>query len=145
MRFRNRRLYEHNSCVTLMRTTGDERTALGAELARKVAKVTGPATVFLPLCGVSAIAVQEGRSSTTGRTPACSRPCGPGSPAPVSGAAMVEALRASIREGERDRLDGKDSRDLRPRGRGRTGHHGRPSGLRTRRQRSRRRSGTLAA
>jgi uncharacterized protein (UPF0261 family) len=59
-RFRDRRLYEHNSSVTLMRTTADECAALGAELARKVAKATGPATVFLPLRGVSAIAVEGG-------------------------------------------------------------------------------------
>jgi uncharacterized protein (UPF0261 family) len=59
-RFRDRRLYEHNSSVTLMRTTADECAALGAELARKVAKSSGSATVFLPLRGVSAIAVEGG-------------------------------------------------------------------------------------
>jgi uncharacterized protein (UPF0261 family) len=43
-----------------MRTTPDECAALGAELAAKVAATTGPAQVFLPLGGVSAIAVATG-------------------------------------------------------------------------------------
>lgn len=58
--FRDRKLYVHNSSVTLMRTTPDECRALGAELARKVAAATGPAVVVLPLGGVSAIAVPGG-------------------------------------------------------------------------------------
>jgi len=59
-RFDHRLFHIHNSSVTLMRTTPDESTQLGAELARKVAAATGPAKVFLPLGGVSAIAVPGG-------------------------------------------------------------------------------------
>jgi uncharacterized protein (UPF0261 family) len=59
-RFRGRTLYEHNSSVTLMRTTPDECAQLGAEVARKAAAATGPTTVFLPVRGVSAIAVEGG-------------------------------------------------------------------------------------
>ena len=59
-RFRGRTFYEHNSSVTLMRTTPDECEQLGAELARKVAAASGPARVFLPLRGISAIAVGGG-------------------------------------------------------------------------------------
>ncbi|MGN6127090.1 MAG: Tm-1-like ATP-binding domain-containing protein [Humibacter sp.] len=59
-RFRHRNLYEHNSSVTLMRTTPDECAELGAEVAAKATAATGPTTVFLPLGGVSAIAVEGG-------------------------------------------------------------------------------------
>src|SRR4051812_33065771 len=58
--FRERNLYVHNSSVTLMRTTPEESGQLGEELARKVAASTGPATVVLPLGGISAIAVPGG-------------------------------------------------------------------------------------
>lgn len=57
-RFRDRLLYEHNSSVTLMRTTPEECTRLGTELARKLRDAGGSATVFLPLRGVSAIDVE---------------------------------------------------------------------------------------
>jgi uncharacterized protein (UPF0261 family) len=53
--FADRMFYRHNPTVTLMRTTPDENTALGAEIARKVAASTGPAVLMLPLAGVSAI------------------------------------------------------------------------------------------
>ncbi|GAB3398743.1 Tm-1-like ATP-binding domain-containing protein [Humibacter soli] len=59
-RFRHRNLYEHNSSVTLMRTTPDECAELGAEVAAKAKAATGPTTVFLPLGGISAIAVDGG-------------------------------------------------------------------------------------
>lgn len=58
--FRSRRLYEHNASVTLMRTTPHECYELGLLLGRKVAEAGGPTTVFLPLRGVSAIAVEGG-------------------------------------------------------------------------------------
>lgn len=54
-RFADRTFYEHNPTVTLMRTTAEENTTLGGEIARKVAASTGPATLMLPLSGVSAI------------------------------------------------------------------------------------------
>jgi len=59
-RYRDRTLYVHNPTVTLMRTTPEECAQLGATLARKVSAATGPAAVFLPLRGVSAIAVEGG-------------------------------------------------------------------------------------
>jgi uncharacterized protein (UPF0261 family) len=56
-KFRPRRFYRHNPSVTLMRTTPQENTKLGEELARKVSAATGPTAVMLPLRGVSAIDV----------------------------------------------------------------------------------------
>lgn len=53
--FRNRKFYQHNPAVTLMRTTAEENRRLGEEIARKVSAATGPAAVLLPLRGVSAI------------------------------------------------------------------------------------------
>lgn len=58
--FDERTFHEHNSSVTLMRTTPEESEKLGMELAGKVAASTGPAAVFLPLRGISAIAVDGG-------------------------------------------------------------------------------------
>jgi uncharacterized protein (UPF0261 family) len=54
-KFRDRTFYEHNANVTLMRTTADECAAIGAEIGRKLAASTGPAAVFVPKLGVSAI------------------------------------------------------------------------------------------
>ena len=54
-RFKERTFYRHNPAVTLMRTTIEENRKLGAEIARKVAASRGPATILLPLRGVSAI------------------------------------------------------------------------------------------
>ena len=57
-RFRDRRFYEHNPTVTLMRTTPDECAELGRRIARKLNGATGPLTLFVPLRGVSMIAVE---------------------------------------------------------------------------------------
>jgi uncharacterized protein (UPF0261 family) len=54
-RFRGRRLHAHNANVTLMRTTPEENAALGRELGLKLAASRGPAEIFLPRRGVSAI------------------------------------------------------------------------------------------
>jgi uncharacterized protein (UPF0261 family) len=59
-RFEGRNLFVHNPSVTLMRTTAEECAELGARLAARVAGGAGPAAVFLPLRGVSAIAVEGG-------------------------------------------------------------------------------------
>ncbi|MFI6876702.1 Tm-1-like ATP-binding domain-containing protein [Streptomyces sp. NPDC050400] len=59
-RFADRRLLVHNPTVTLMRTTPAEMRELGAELGRKTAAATGPAEVFWPLRGVSAVDVADG-------------------------------------------------------------------------------------
>ena len=54
-KFRGRKFYAHNANVTLMRTTVEENGLLGAEIGRKVAASRGPACIFFPLGGVSAI------------------------------------------------------------------------------------------
>ncbi len=53
--FEGRLFYKHNPTVTLMRTTADECRELGREIAEKVSGAKGPATIMLPLSGVSAI------------------------------------------------------------------------------------------
>jgi uncharacterized protein (UPF0261 family) len=54
-KFRQRRFYQHNPTVTLMRTTPEENDRLGKEIAEKASAARGPTAVFLPLRGVSAI------------------------------------------------------------------------------------------
>ena len=54
-RFRGRQLYKHNPTVTLMRTTPEECMRLGAMMAEKLNRATGPTAVYIPARGVSAI------------------------------------------------------------------------------------------
>ncbi|GAA1022742.1 Tm-1-like ATP-binding domain-containing protein [Acrocarpospora pleiomorpha] len=54
-RFGTRNLYVHNPTVTLMRTTAEEMAELGRHLAAKLAAAQGPAALFVPLKGVSAL------------------------------------------------------------------------------------------
>ena len=54
-KFSNRKFYQHNPNVTLMRTTVEENRKLGEQIGRKAAASTGPAVIMLPLKGVSAI------------------------------------------------------------------------------------------
>jgi uncharacterized protein (UPF0261 family) len=54
-RFAERRLYQHNAAVTLMRTTADECAQLGRRLAERLNEGSGPRSVALPLRGVSAL------------------------------------------------------------------------------------------
>ncbi len=54
-RFRGRRFYQHNSTVTLMRTTPEENDRLGKEIAQKASAAKGPTAVLVPLKGISAI------------------------------------------------------------------------------------------
>ncbi|MEX2186516.1 MAG: Tm-1-like ATP-binding domain-containing protein [Pirellulales bacterium] len=53
--FADRKFYQHNASVTLMRTTADECAAIGGEIGRMLAAARGPVAVFLPANGVSAI------------------------------------------------------------------------------------------
>lgn len=57
-KFRGRNLYRHNATVTLMRTTPEECARLGAIIAGKLNAATGPTALFIPLKGVSMIAVE---------------------------------------------------------------------------------------
>lgn len=59
-RFSKRNLYKHNATVTLMRTTPSECVQLGQIIAHKLNKAEGPTMLFVPLRGVSAIAIEGG-------------------------------------------------------------------------------------
>jgi uncharacterized protein (UPF0261 family) len=54
-KFKERRFYQHNPTVTLMRTTPEENDQLGKEIAHKASAARGPTAVLVPLRGVSAI------------------------------------------------------------------------------------------
>ncbi|MGH2540240.1 MAG: Tm-1-like ATP-binding domain-containing protein [Actinomycetota bacterium] len=56
--FRSRNRYVHNPTVTLMRTTPEECAELGRRVARKLSSATGPTALFIPLRGVSMIAIE---------------------------------------------------------------------------------------
>lgn len=60
VQFADRLLYVHNPSVTLMRTTAAECGELGRRLATRLSGATAPVSLFLPLRGVSAIAVEGG-------------------------------------------------------------------------------------
>lgn len=59
-KFKDRRFYQHNANVTLMRTTPEENDRLGKEIAEKASASGGPITIMLPLRGVSAIDKEGG-------------------------------------------------------------------------------------
>jgi uncharacterized protein (UPF0261 family) len=54
-RFKDRKFYQHNPNVTLMRTTPTENDKLGKEIAEKASAAHAPTVILLPLKGVSAI------------------------------------------------------------------------------------------
>jgi uncharacterized protein (UPF0261 family) len=56
--FEHRNLYVHNPTVTLMRTTPEECRELGRRIGRKLSAAQGPTALFVPLAGVSMIAVE---------------------------------------------------------------------------------------
>ena len=61
-RYANRKLYEHNPTVTLMRTSPEESASIGKAIAKKVSTHTkdkSKVQVLLPLGGVSIIAVPD--------------------------------------------------------------------------------------
>lgn len=53
--FKDRKLYAHNSTVTLMRTTIEENKKLGEILSKKLNKSNGKTALYLPVKGISAI------------------------------------------------------------------------------------------
>jgi uncharacterized protein (UPF0261 family) len=59
-KFKERRFYQHNASVTLMRTTPEENDALGKEIAEKASASRGPTAILIPLKGVSAIDKEGG-------------------------------------------------------------------------------------
>jgi len=59
-RFRGRKFYQHNPNITLMRTTPEECRRLGAVVAEKLNLSTGPASVLIPLRGLSMIDAEGG-------------------------------------------------------------------------------------
>ncbi len=54
-KFKDRRFYQHNPTITLMRTTPREMDQLGKEIAHKASAAKGPTALLVPLRGVSAI------------------------------------------------------------------------------------------
>ena len=56
--FEGRNLYVHNPTITLMRTTPEECAELGRTIGRKLSGAQGPTVLFVPLKGVSMIAVE---------------------------------------------------------------------------------------
>src|SRR5439155_14799419 len=56
--FEGRNLYVHNPTVTLMRTTPEECRELGRRIGSKLSAARGPTALFVPLKGVSMIAVE---------------------------------------------------------------------------------------
>jgi len=54
-KFKDRKFYQHNPTVTLMRTTKEENERLGRIIAEKLNAAKGPTTFFYPQQGVSAI------------------------------------------------------------------------------------------
>jgi uncharacterized protein (UPF0261 family) len=56
--FEGRNLYVHNPTVTLMRTTPEECAGLGRQIGRKLSAATGATALFIPLRGISMIAVE---------------------------------------------------------------------------------------
>ncbi|MFF3784041.1 Tm-1-like ATP-binding domain-containing protein [Streptomyces sp. NPDC001933] len=59
-RFADRRLLVHNPTVTLMRTTAEEMTGLGASMGQKLSSAHGPTAVLWPLGGISAVDAKGG-------------------------------------------------------------------------------------
>jgi uncharacterized protein (UPF0261 family)/ABC-type branched-subunit amino acid transport system ATPase component len=57
-RYRGRTFYQHNPQVTLMRTTPEECTRMGAWIAGRLNLMEGPVRFFLPEGGVSALDAQ---------------------------------------------------------------------------------------
>ena len=86
-RYKDRLFYEHNPQITLMRTTPEENTRLGAWIAERLNRMPGPTRFLLPLGGVSALDA-------------------PGQPFhdPAADQALFEAIRAAFKPAPERRL-----------------------------------------
>lgn len=87
-KFKDRKFYQHNPTVTLMRTTVEENRKLGEEIGCKAAAATGPTCIMIPLRGVSAID-QTGKVFDD----------------PIARAALYESLRAARGSAELIEMD----------------------------------------
>ncbi|RVC48198.1 UPF0261 family protein, partial [Mesorhizobium sp. M4B.F.Ca.ET.088.02.2.1] len=79
-RYRGRLFYEHNSNVTLMRTTPAECRAIGAWIGERLSRCEGPLHFLIPEKGVSALDIEGGAFFD-----------------PEADAALFEAVERSIR------------------------------------------------
>ena len=80
-RFRGRKLHVHNANVTLMRTSPEECTELGCEIATKLNAAQGPVSLFVPQGGISAISIVGGVFHD-----------------PVADQALFDSLKANLKE-----------------------------------------------
>jgi len=86
-RYRDRNLYEHNSSITLMRTTPEENMAIGRWIGEKLNRCEGEVRFLLPLGGVSLLDMAGWPFHD-----------------PEADAALFEGLRATIRQTEKRQL-----------------------------------------
>lgn len=57
-KYRNRRFYEHNPNVTLMRTTAEECRQIGEWIGERLARCDGPVRFLIPEKGISALDIE---------------------------------------------------------------------------------------
>lgn len=86
-RYRQRLLYEHNSQITLMRTTAEENARMGCWIGEKLNQSRGPVRFLLPEGGVSALDAPGQRFHD-----------------PEADAALFEALEATVEQTPRRQL-----------------------------------------
>jgi len=85
---RSRLFYNHNSNVTLMRTTAEECQAIGEWIGTKLNACEGPVHFLLPEKGVSALDIEDGAFWD-----------------PEADAALFSALEATVRQTGRRRIE----------------------------------------
>ena len=87
-KLRDRLFYNHNSNVTLMRTTAEECRAIGEWIGRKLNACEGPVRFLIPEKGVSALDIEGGAFWD-----------------PEADAALFEALEATVRQSANRRIE----------------------------------------
>ena len=85
--YRSRKLYHHNSNVTLMRTTADECVQIGEWIGRKLNACDGQVRLLIPQKGVSALDIEGGDFWD-----------------PKADAALFETLEATVNQTDRRRI-----------------------------------------